>query len=592
VERAAVDLLNTLRTLIFAPLSQRSSALQFIDDVEAYMRHVDTQLLSYHTLIAEQNRRLVEQDRTIAEEIARRKESEQKQVVLEERLRLLISHRFGKHSEHWKPDEALQAQLFNEIEAILQTATEALSAQAVSDAATVAAKPTVKKQSAAAVVGHGGREMLPANLPREVTIIDLPEDQKVCAPCGNALVKIGEETSERLAIKPFEYYVEKTIRYVYAPLCDCPEQTVTSAPVPQRILPKSVATPSLLAMIIAGKFCDALPFYRQAAILKDRHGIPVSRATMARWAYEVHKQLTPLTDLILTKIRSGSVLHMDETRLRVLHENGKKKDGQSWMWCAAGYGEATPAGDPGGKLIYFHYGGSRSLAVAQALLGTFKGVLMSDAYAAYNTPAARHGITQAACMAHVRRYYIEAAKVQPHNEAIQKVLAYIKELYHVEADQADSRLEDRLEARQKRSKPIMDAFWKYVIEQYRTAIPSSTFGTALSYTINVWERLLVYLDNPLVPIDNNLVENAIRPFAVGRKNWLFSDQDAGAEASAVFYTLIETARANTMEPMPYLRFLFVCLEKFGPVAMPWDQLLPTPALRAYGDAIGIPYRLG
>jgi transposase len=131
-----------------------------------------------------------------------------------------------------------------------------------------------------------------------------------------------------------------------------------------------------------------------------------------------------------------------------------------------------------------------------------------------------------------------------------------------------------------------------VIEQYRTAIPSSTFGTALSYTINVWERLLVYLDNPLVPIDNNLVENAIRPFAVGRKNWLFSDQDAGAEASAVFYTLIETARANTMEPMPYLRFLFVCLEKFGPVVMPWDQLLPTPALRAYGDAIGIPYRLG
>lgn len=587
MESAAVELLNTLRTQVFASREHRPTVLRSIDAVEDLLRRLSTQLGAYHE-------RMAALDRAIADEIALRRKAEQKQLVLEEQLRLMNMERFGKRSERWKPDETLQAQLFNEIETILaSTGPQDMDSAGTADPvpASILSKTPTKKRRQATSDGKGGREKLPADLPREVTIIDLPEDKKVCA-CGKALVKIGEETSERLAIKPFEYFVEQTVRYVYAPACTCQKSTVTSAPVPLRILPKSIATPSLLALVIAGKFCDAIPFYRQESIMGKRHGIPVSRATMARWAYEVHQQLTPLADLILSRIRRGAVMHMDETRLRVLHENGQKKTGQSWMWCAAGYGAATAVDDRAKKYVYFHYGGSRRKEVADELLGAFQGVLMSDAYSGYDTPSTRRGVTQAACMAHARRYYIKAAKAEPHREAVQRILAHIKSLYAIEAAEADSAPEDRLKVRQKESKLLMESLDTLVKDEYKSALPSSAFGKALSYTINVWERLQVFLDNPLVPIDNNLAENAIRPFAVGRKNWLFNDQDSGADASALFYTLIETARANAMEPMHYLRFLFACLEKFGPSAMPWDRLLPSPDLRPYGDSIGIPYALG
>jgi transposase len=264
------------------------------------------------------------------------------------------------------------------------------------------------------------------------------------------------------------------------------------------------------------------------------------------------------------------------------------------MWCAAAR-IANPGPEPNRpeiRLVTFNYAAGRDMGVASKLLEDFRGTLMTDAYAAYESPARVAHITHAACMAHVRRYFHDTLKVQKNNPKAQKAMAFISALYDVERDLASKGPEELLKARQERSRPIMAAFWTWLTEEAKTVLPKSTLGKAILYTIPLWERLCVYLGDPKVPIDNNIAENAIRPFAVGRRNWLFFDQDEGAEASTSFYTLIETARANDMEPMHYLRFLFNCIEHFGQDAMPWENLMPTPALRSYADSIGIPYAMG
>jgi transposase len=402
------------------------------------------------------------------------------------------------------------------------------------------------------------------------------------------LVRIGEDVSERLCIEPARFFVEKTIRPTYG--CGCSCGGIHSSPVPERIIPKSIASPSLLSQILASKFCDALPFYRQANIL-ERDGIEISRATMARWALEAHELLSPLTDLIRSKIRTSPVMNMDETRVRVLHENGETKEGLSWMWCAAAAIELPQSEGSHRelKLITYHYAPGRDKEVAEELLAGFTGILMSDAYAAYNEPSRNSGIVQAACMAHVRRKFHDVLKIEKSNRMANEALGYIKALYDIERAYTDKPPNERLKARQEKSVPIMKSFWKWLVAEGGQVRPGSTLGKAISYTIPLWPRLEVFLSDGRVPIDNNLIENAIRGFAVGRRNWLFFDQSHGAEASTSFYTIIETARANDIEPMHYLKFLFNCIERFGQDRMPWEQLLPTPAIRTFADSVGIPY---
>jgi len=222
----------------------------------------------------------------------------------------------------------------------------------------------------------------------------------------------------------------------------------------------------------------------------------------------------------------------------------------------------------------------------------FSGILMSDAYAYYNGPAGDAGIVQAACMAHARRKYADVLKVEKNNPKAQVAMGFFSALYDVERLSADSPPDERRKARQEKSRPIMDAFWKWLVAEAAQVLPQSMLGKAINYTIPLWQRLEVFLDNGRVPIDNNLAENSIRPFAVGRRNWLFFDQSEGAEASTSFYTIIETAKANDVEPMHYLRFLFNCIERFSPDSMPWEKLLPTPPIRAFAESVGIPYHMG
>jgi transposase len=572
----ALELINSLRTTAFSSNGRRE-LLDGLDLVEAMLHEQERQRTAYHSQLAER-------DQKIAELHARTRIAEEKLSLLEEQIRLDNARRFGRSSERWTPDETIQAQLFNELEMAVVCDTVEASEKTLMPEARRQRKNTAERT----VRTGGGRKPLPANLRRREIVLDLPDSEKVCRSCGKMLVRIGEDVSERLCIESVSFFVEKTIRPAYG--CGCGCGGVHSSPVPERIIPKSIASPSLLSQILASKFCDALPFYRQANIL-ERDGIEISRATMARWALEAHELLSPLTDLIRAKIRTSPVMNMDETRVRVLHENGETKEGLSWMWCAAA---AIELPQPEGshrelKLITYHYATGRDKEVAEELLAGFAGILMSDAYAAYNGPSRCAGIVQAACMAHVRRKFHDVLKIEKGNRMANEALGYIKALYDVERAYADKPSNERLKARQGKSVPIMKSFWKWLVAEGGRFRPGSTLGKAISYTIPLWPRLEVFLSDGRVPIDNNLIENAIRGFAVGRRNWLFFDQSHGAEASTSFYTIIETARANDIEPMHYLKFLFNCIERFGQDKMPWEQLLPTPAIRTFADSVGIPY---
>jgi len=568
------DVLNAMRTAAFAK-DGRQALLAAIDGMESILRSYSRQAEADHAMMAE-----------LAEKL---KLSEEKIGVLEEKIRIDVARMFGRSSEKWKPDDKIQSQLFNEIELAVKEAIGPGANEAKADSTAPAVRRKRKPQAVDA--GHGGRMPLPEDLSRREKVIDIAEGEKVCESCGKPLVRIGEDVSERLCLEPVKFYVERTVRPSWGCTCGC--AGMHSAPVPRHIIPKSFASPSLVAQIVASKFCDALPFYRQSHILR-REGIDISRETMARWALEGHQLLSPMTALIRQTIRQSPVMNMDETRVRVLHEKGKVKEGLSWMWVAAATVEHA---DPQGcqrdfKLVTFNYAPGRDKEVAEELLEGFTGILMTDAYAAYNKPSREAGIVQAACMAHARRKFADVLKIEKANPKAQMAMGFFSALYDVERQYVDSPTDERLKARQEKSRPIMDAFWKWLVAEGGHVLPQSTLGKAINYAIPIWHRLEVFLSDGRVPIDNNLAENAIRPFAVGRRNWLFFDQSTGAEASTSFYTLIESAKANNLEPMHYLRFLFTCIEHFGSEMMPWEKMLPTPAIRTFADSLGIPYSMG
>jgi hypothetical protein len=347
---------------------------------------------------------------------------------------------------------------------------------------------------------------------------------------------------------------------------------------------------STAAQIITGKYCDALPLYRQQRMFA-REGIAISRQTMARTIRAVAERLDPVTRRLNELLLTCPVWGMDETRDRVLNDRGIKKEGQSWIWCTVGERPppAEQSNSPPLRIVLFEYGPGRGGDVAQRRLKDFSGVLMTDRYGAYDAPTRDAGIRHAACMAHVRRKFHDVLKADRKNSHAQEAMALIGKLYEIERAHAHTTPAERLTARQTQSKPVLQAFRTWLFRLGETVMPKSALGQAVRYATNSLEGLEVYLTDPWVPIDNNRVEQQIRPFAVGRRNWLFHHQAHGAEASAKLYSIIGTARENEVEPMHYLRFVLRCMERFHENEMPWDNLLPFPAIRDYAATIDIPW---
>ena len=470
---------------------------------------------------------------------------------LEEQVILFKHRQFGKSSEK----STQQVELFDEAESEANPdATE------IAEPIEPESEPAVKKKI------QSGRKPLPKNLPRVRIEHDLPEHQKTCK-CGCQKTCIGEDTSEQLDIIPAVIQVLVHARKKYA--CKACESGITIAELPAQPIPKSNASPGLLAHIAVAKYQDGLPLYRMETIFK-RLGISLPRNTQASWMIKSTQLLQPLYNLLNDQLLDSGYIHMDETRVQVLNEPDKSPESLSYMW-------VRRTGDIEHPIVLFDYDPSRAGAVVRSLLGDYQGYLQTDDYAGYHKTGGRDGITHLGCMAHARRKFVDAQKVTPgKNGKVSKAdmaVNMIKVLYGIEADIKNQSSEEKHLARQEKSLPQLEKIKVWLDKALLHTLPKGKAGEALAYMHKNWGKLTAYTQDGRLNIDNNPVENAIRPFAIGRKNWMFSNSQSGAKASAMLYSVIETAKANGLEPYVYLRTLFMRLPCCETV-VDFERLLP------------------
>ena len=454
---------------------------------------------------------------------------------LQEQLNLLLAKRFGPSSE--KGDKQ-QLGLFNEAEAA-EPAEEHEAAE--EDSVTV---PTHRRNKP-------GRKPLPDYIERVEVLHDLPESQKVCPHDGTALERIGEETSEQLDVVPAQVRVLRHIRPKYA--CPCCREGVKTARPPPQPIPKSIASPGLLAHVCTAKYVDALPLYRQEAILQ-RAGVDIPRATLAGWMLKLGELVQPLINLMRDALLGYDIVQMDETTVQVLKEKGKAPASKSYMWVQRG-------GPPDRPVVLFDYDPSRSQAVPLRLLDGFAGFLHCDGYDGYGAVGRRDNITLVGCWAHARRKFDEAIKAQgkkakPKAGRATRGLNFIRKLYRVEKLAQDLGAEERYRLRQEQAVPVLNEMRQWLDQSLPEVPPQSSIGKALGYLDGEWKKLVRYVEDGRIAIDNNAAERAIRPFVIGRNNWLFSATADGAHAAARLYSLITTAKASGHEPYRYLRHVF------------------------------------
>ncbi len=487
---------------------------------------------------------------------------------LREQLRLYLWKRFGPSSERSNQD---QLQLFNESELLAGGDADEAEFFTATDAEPPAIDNPTLESADTATRRRRGRRPLPAWMERRRVVHDLPDLEKFCPQDGAPLEQIGEESSEQLEYLPPTVRVIQNIRPKYA--CPKCENGVRIAPPPPQPIPKSMASPSLLAQIAVAKYCDALPLYRQEAIW-ERVGVDLSRTTMANWMIALGRLAQPVINLLNDDLLAYDIVRCDETPLQVLKESGKTAQSQSFLWGRLGGPRERP-------ILLFEYDPTRGGAVAERLLEGFEGFVQVDGYSGYNAACANSKVIRVGCMAHVRRKFDEALKAQAGAKKAKKGktkahqgMAFIQKLYRIEREIRGQDPPARKAAREQQATPLLTALKAWLDRSKGDVPPTSLIGRAIAYALGQWESLLRYVEDGRLEIDNNLMENAIRPFAIGKKNWLFSDTVHGAEASANLYSLIQTARANNLEPYGYLRHLFTELPK-ATTAAEIERLLPT-----------------
>jgi len=456
-------------------------------------------------------------------------------LTLQEQLNLALARRYAASSEKISAD---QLRLFNEAEVDVEAENPS-----VEDEITVPSHTRKKR----------GRQTLPDALPRVEVVHELTEAERICPHDGAELTEIGEVVSEQLDIIPAKIQVIRHIRKQYA--CPC-GQCIRTAALPAQPIPKSLASPGLLAHITVSKYQDALPLYRQETILK-RIGVELARATLANWMIQAGHLVQPIINLLRDRLLAHDIVQMDETPVQVLAEPDKTAQSKSWIWLQRG-------GPPDRPVVLYDYDPGRGAGVPQRLLGDFKGYLQTDGYDGYNAVVAVNGLTHVGCMAHARRKFNEAVQAQGRNKKRGKAhrgLALIQKLYRIEKQCRKLTADERHARRQKHARPLLDEMRAWLDDALPQVPPTTTTGKALNYLHNEWDKLTRYLDDGRLEIDNNGAENAIRPFVLGRKNWLFSASVKGVKASVNLYSLIETAKANGLEPYAYLRHLYTELPK-------------------------------
>jgi len=486
-------------------------------------------------------------------------EMRQKYAYLEEKFRLAQHKQFGKSTEGYPG----QGELFNELEQLADK-PETGPADAEKEFITYERKKPTRKP-------------LPKDLPRDIIIHDLDDEDKSCDDCGHELHRMGEDKSEQLEFIPAQIKVIEHVRPKYS--CRHCEQhatkvTIKQAPVPASPIPKSFATASLLSQIITSKYQYGLPLYRQENLFKE-YGIPLSRQTMSSWLLKCADLLKPLYDKLHQILLQQRVIQADETTLNVI-ESDKAKC-YMWLYCTGTDSPKSNHTDIPNIVLYdFHE--SRAAQCAINFLQGHSGYLQVDGYQGYASTDA----TLAGCWAHARRKFKEAdvaqSKGKPKVGKATWAMNHIRKLYRIEAAIKDKSPREKQAYRNEHATPLLEEYKAWLDKSILQVPPKSALGKALAYSLNQWPKLIRYLEDGQLNIDNNRAERAVKPFVIGRKNWLFSNTTSGAHASSVLYSIVETAKANNLVPFDYLHHVLKALSERNQQAemenlLPWNVIL-------------------
>ncbi len=486
----------------------------------------------------------------------------------EEQFRLAKHKQFGASSEKSEP-AGQQELVFNEAEALadVSTANEEETLETV----------TYQRRKKT----PGLREAQLEGLPTEKIDYRLSEEDQVCSDCGSRLHEMSIETRNELKIVPPQFSLVQHIQHIYACRnCDhngCGSQVV-SAPTPKHAFPNSLASPSAVAHIISEKYVEGSPLYRQEQYF-ERLGFALSRQTMANWMIKGAGWLSALYERMKTKLLERDILHADETTLQVLHEPGRAAQTNSYLWLYR-------SGRDGPSITLFEYQQTRARAHPAAFLTGYHGYLHVDGYVGYE--GLSDTVTLVGCWAHARRGFTDALAALPADLRMAKKptvaqhgLDFITKLYAIETSLKNASKEERHEVRNLRSQKVLTDFRAWLDRQSETTLPKGLTGKAIEYCRNQWTKLTAFLLDGRLELDNNRSERSIKPFVIGRKNWLFANTPSGARASATIYSIVETAKENGLNPFAYLTYVFERLPQIDASdataldeLLPWSESLP------------------
>lgn len=536
-------IINLLKSIGMIEFRMAAASAELPDDVDLLKAMLRAERAERDTLIAE---------------------FEKKLGWAEEKYRAMEMRYFGRTSEQYRPEEGKQNRLFDEAE---EHASE--MAPPVELTVHVPAHDRAKR----------GRKTKPVATQRIEILHDLSDDEKRCPCCGETRPSIGEQRTSEYDLVPAHVVERVHIMKKYGP-CACEAfatsglPTIAATPGPAKIIPGSDFTNRTTAFFMTAKYADAIPFYRMEKMLA-RDGLVVSRATLCNQAVAIGRAIGDLIDSMARDIRSSPVILMDETTVQVLKDERDPPGRKSYMWLSRGYCDRKP-------IHLFRYHATRSGEFAAKLLVGYQGYLQTDGYSGYNRIGESPGIVHVGCFAHIRRKFHEAWQTAEKTGIANEALGIIHKLYGVEAEwraRFDAGTIDSATFVAKRRglvDPIVVEFRDWLDRATRSVAPQSALGKAVAYAVGQLDRAVRFVDHELLTPDTNAAENAIRPFVVGRKNWLFSGTPLGAHASAGIYSIIETAKANGHEPFKYLAYLF--------------EKLPLCATAQEREAL-LPYRL-
>ena len=452
--------------------------------------------------------------------------------VLEEHLRLRRIAKYGPGSEKLSD---LQLQLLEEEPGVSSQEVQAESGREV-----LPGPSDEKKRQRRA---HPGRQTLPADLPRVEKIVACTAGQCVCGKCGKETIVIGYEESEVLNVKPAEYYVEVIKREKRA--CrKCEEQGVAMAPLPPRIIEKSLVSDQVIIDTIVSKYANHCPLYRQSAILLRDAGVELSRATMCGWVMAVGEMLAPVVDAMRKELLASDYIQADETPVDVQTHDKRGKNHQAYLW---------QYGTPGGGVV-FDFRMSRGREGPARFLGNFEGILQTDDYIAYERGLGGPKMVHACCWSHSRRHFVDAVKLNKQDAGSIRAVELMDSLFLIDAEAREENMDHaaRHLLRRKKAPPLLDQIRDHILATSKTVLPRSKAGQACNYTLALWKKLTCFLDHPQLELSNNLAENSMRGVALGRKNWIhIGSQEAGPKIAAIL-SVVESCRRLKIPVREYL----------------------------------------